>query len=67
MLEILKLTFDTAQSTITYALRHAKPDLDRDLVEEVMQIIVESQALEGVIGAVKAVMCKSETETIYEN
>ena len=66
MLETVKLTFDTEESTITYILRHAKEDLSRDLVEEVMQAIVASKALAGVIAAVKAVRCKSESETIYE-
>ena len=66
MLETLKLTFDTDESTITYILRHIKEDLNRDLIEEVMQAIVESEALANVVGAVKAVLCKSESETIYE-
>ena len=66
MLEVVKLIFDTDETVITYVLRHAKTDLTRDLCEEVMQAIVESHALDGVIGAVKAVLCKSETETIYE-
>lgn len=66
MLEILKTVFDTDASTISYNLRHAKPDLDRDTVEAAMQAIVESGALEGVIGANKAVRLTSESETIYE-
>ena len=66
MLETLKMVFDTDETTVTYILRHIKSDLDRDLVEEVMQAIVASGALANVIGAVKAVLCKSETETVYE-
>ena len=66
MLETLKMVFDTDETTVTYILRHIKSDLDRYLVEEVMQAIVASGALANVIGAVKAVLCKSETETVYE-
>ena len=66
MLETLKMIFDTDETTVTYILRHIKSDLSRDLVEEVMQAIVASGALANVIGPVKAVLCKSETETIYE-
>ena len=66
MLETLKMIFDTDETTVTYILRHIKEDLNRDLVEEVMQAIVESEALANVVGAVKAVLCKSESETIYE-
>ena len=66
MLEILTVVFDTEASTAPYNLRHPKDDLDRETVEAAMQAIVESEALANVVGAVKAVLCKSESETIYE-
>ena len=66
MLETLKLTFDTDESTITFILRHIKEGLDRDTVAAAMEAIVASEALANVVGAAKAVLCHSESEIIYE-
>ena len=66
MSEALKLTFDTEDSTKTISITNPKSGLTQDDCKDAMDKIVESGAFEGITGAVKAVLHKSESEIIYE-
>ena len=66
MVNVLKLYFDTNEKVRIISIKNPKADLSREAVQEAMETIVSSNALDGVVAAVKAVYVATETNIIYE-